>query len=67
MEIVNEREVYFFRKYEDVSALLNDGTFNILDYMHIKKYLIPTIEKCRELTLLWAAYFYYTCGQGGAF
>ena len=49
MEIVNKKEVYFFRKYEDVSALLNDGTFNFLDYMHIKKYLTPIIEKRREL------------------
>ena len=49
MEIVNEKEEYFFRKYEDVSALLNDDTFNFLDYMHIKKYLMPIIEKCREL------------------
>ena len=49
MEIVNEKEVYFFRKYEDVSALLNDSTFNFLDYMHIKKYLMPIIEKCWEL------------------
>ena len=46
---MNEKEVYFFRKYEDVASLVNDSTFNILDYMHIKNYLMPTIEKCREL------------------
>ena len=49
MEIVNEKEVYFFRKYEDVASLVNDCTFNFLDYMHIKNYLMPTIEKSREL------------------